>query len=245
MGILALSFVACEELTGDLSRIIAIEIAGTLQKRVEEGDTLHLAARALDGRGDEVPDATITWATLDVDSGQVGFTLDPTTGEVAGIQPGSGRVQARVETLRSEPITVRVTPAPDSAAAAGNQRLTVPPGDDRSDGLDVIVFDLTTETGQQLPLADTPVRYQVVDAAPGSGAVDGIELVDGDSVPGGDPHRVTVTTGANGIASVVARLVAGEPVPDSVTVDATALTARGVSVNGSPLRYVVVFAITP
>ncbi len=72
------------------------------------GDTIHLAAQAVSAAGEFVADAEIFWAIIDADSGQIGFTLDTATGIVSGVQAGSGRVQARVETIRSSPITITV-----------------------------------------------------------------------------------------------------------------------------------------
>ena len=75
------------------------------------GDTIRLVATAINAAGNPVADAVVTWAILDVDSGQVGFTIDSTSGLVQGVSEGGGRVQARVENLRSDPITVTVVPA--------------------------------------------------------------------------------------------------------------------------------------
>ncbi len=112
---LAVCGIACTSLT-DFDRIVAIEIIGSTAPTVPQGDTLRLRARAIDAAGDSVPGATITWVLLDVDTGQVGFTLDSTTGLVTAQTPGAGRVQARVETLRSGIITVTVTDTGSTAA---------------------------------------------------------------------------------------------------------------------------------
>lgn len=72
------------------------------------GDTLLLEVQAISAAGDTVVDADIFWAIIDVDSGQLGFTLDATTGTVVAIETGSGRVQARVGDIRSDPITITV-----------------------------------------------------------------------------------------------------------------------------------------
>ena len=98
---------------------------GSQEQTVVEGDTLLLRARAINAAGDTVPDAAIVWELLEVDTGQVGFTLDTLTGLVTARSPGSGRVRARVGTLASGVITVIVVPAPDSIAAAGPQQVAM------------------------------------------------------------------------------------------------------------------------
>lgn len=106
---------ACTQITGDFDRIVAIEIVGGLARQIAVGDTLELQARALTAAGAAVPDAAILWELVDVDSGQVGFTLDAATGRVTGEAPGSGRVVARVETLQSGTVTITVVEAPAPA----------------------------------------------------------------------------------------------------------------------------------
>ena len=97
----------CSLLTADFDRIVALQIDPE-DRTVVVGDTIHLAAQAVNAAGEFVADAEIFWAIIDADSGQIGFTLDTATGIVSGLQPGSGRVQARVEEIRSNPITITV-----------------------------------------------------------------------------------------------------------------------------------------
>lgn len=85
---------------------------------VAVGDTVRLTARALNTHGAAVPGAVITWVVID--TGTVGFTLDGATGLVRGTTPGGGRVQARVENLRSDPLRITVTaPTPGAAIVTG------------------------------------------------------------------------------------------------------------------------------
>ena len=101
---------ACGNLVGgDLGRVIAIDILGSLEPEVEEGDSLQLQARAVDARGNVIPDAVIAWAI--VDTGDVGFTLDTSTGLVRALHPGTGRVVAWTQEIRSGEVTVTVTAA--------------------------------------------------------------------------------------------------------------------------------------
>lgn len=216
--------------------MIAIDIVSSLTPTVEEGDTLRLTARAVDASGAVVPDAPIVWEL--VDTGQVGFTIDSATGLVEALAPGSGRVQARVETLTSGRILVTVTPAPDSLAA-GVPEATLPLGQAASGPVSAAVWDLTTTPGSQLALAGKPVHFELVDPPPGTTAAAAVFLTLGDTVPGTDPHRVTATTQADGQASVLVRRVSGAAQPDSTLLHAYALTARGDTVPGSPVRLIV------
>src|SRR5206468_285780 len=82
---------------------------------VEELDTLRPRARALDGRGDSVA-APIYWASLDTANLLV---VDSTTGVTVARQPGTGRLQARVVNLRSNPRPILVLAAADTLFAPG------------------------------------------------------------------------------------------------------------------------------
>ena len=106
MPALVSSLAACSTVAPDFDRVIAIQINGPLEHDLIVGETIQLSASALNAAGEVVPDAVIMWVLLD--EGQLGFSLDPVTGEVVALEPGEGDVQAQVETLRSEPITIRV-----------------------------------------------------------------------------------------------------------------------------------------
>jgi hypothetical protein len=84
--------------------VIAIDVAA--DSVVEELDTLYPQARALNGRGDSVS-AAIAWATLDT---AVLNVVNSTTGVTEARRPGTGRLQARVGTLRSNLLAIRVLP---------------------------------------------------------------------------------------------------------------------------------------
>ncbi|MBI4500010.1 MAG: Ig-like domain-containing protein [Gemmatimonadetes bacterium] len=99
---------ACHEITLNPDHVVALEIANTTPK-VPQGDTLRLVARALNAAGQPVAGAQVTWAVLD--TAVVAFQLDP-SGLVTGISPGSGKVQAAADNLRTDPILVTVTQVP-------------------------------------------------------------------------------------------------------------------------------------
>lgn len=225
---------ACSEIVGDPNRIVAIELVGSTAPRVEEGDTLRLTARALDAAGAVVSDAPLVWQVLD--TGQVGMTIDSTSGLITGAAPGSWRVRVQVDALASGPITVTVTPAPDSIAAGGAVRDTLPPGETASIAFDVTVLDLTTEPGNQLPLAGKPVHYRVVEPPPA--AATGLYLTTADTL-GADSLTAQPTTRSDGSASAVLHRTA-TAAADSAVVEATARRATGEVVPGSPIRFVVV-----
>ncbi len=117
----------CTLLTADFDRIVALQIDPE-DRTVVVGDTIHLAAQAVNAAGEFVADAEIfwaiiDWAIIDADSGQIGFTLDTATGIVSGLKTGSGRVQARVEEIRSNPITITVV-APAGALSTSSHART-------------------------------------------------------------------------------------------------------------------------
>jgi hypothetical protein len=91
----------------DFDRIVALQV-DPANRTVAVGDTLRLEAQALNAAGEAVADADVFWAIVDVDTGQIGFTLDSVTGLVSAHDIGEGRVQARVENIRSNPITISV-----------------------------------------------------------------------------------------------------------------------------------------
>ena len=99
---------ACGRLGTDLDAVVAIEVTLPDSGIVAVGDTLVPRARALNGRGDSVS-AAIRWAALDTG---VVAVVDSVSGATVGRKPGNGRIQARVETLRSNPVTVVVRAVP-------------------------------------------------------------------------------------------------------------------------------------
>lgn len=209
---------------------------------LEEGDTLTLRARAISAKGDTVPDAGLWWLLVSVDSiGNVGFTIDSATGLISTYGPGSGNVHARVENLGTGAIAVTVEPAPDSVAALGETRVIVDTAAVSSTPLTVVTWDLTSSPGDTLALAGKPVHFLTVDPPPGSPTADSFFITDSGTQPGDDPHRVDLTTGTSGQAAVSAVRVSGQTQPDSVAIETVAITARGDTVAGSPVRFWVLF----
>lgn len=231
---------ACSAITADFDRVIAIDILGPLRRTLEEGDTLTLEARAVSAAGDVVTDAAIVWQSID--TGTVGFDLDPATGLVSGVEPDSGRVQATFENLRAGPILITVLPAPDSVAPAGDTALVVDSTAAQSPALAVLTLDLTTQPGETLALPGIAVHFLTVEPAPGTALAEGFFLAGpGETEPGADPHQYVATSGSTGEAAVVVYRRSGVAQPDSAVVDAVVLTAVGDTVAGSPVRFHIRF----
>jgi hypothetical protein len=208
---------ACRALSPDFNAIIAIEVTLPDSGRVEVGDTLRPRARALDGRGDSTA-ADFVWTALDTTIDVV----DSSTGATVGVSAGTGRLQARVGNLRSNPVTVTVLAPLDSIRAEGATRDTVivSTPDSLSDSLVVHVF---------APAGSTPGGRKIallVIFPPGAA---GLTLEPGD----------TVRTTAAGLAAFRLRL--SGPRPDSAVVTATARHGDGSPVAGSPVTFVVEF----
>ena len=211
----------CKPVGVDLDEVIAIQVSLPDSGIVEEGDTIVPLARALNGYGDSVA-ADIVWATADTATLEL---LDSASGATVGRRPPSGRLQARVGSLRSPLLTVTVRPQADTLSATGALRRTVVAPDSQSDGLEVLLADLTTGTAPA-GLANRAIAFTLTYPA-GDGS---FTLLPGD----------TVLTGTGGLASVQVRLV-NRALPDSAVVEARAVRANGQAVPGSPVTFVVEF----
>lgn len=193
--------VACGELGTDLDQIVALDVFLPDSGRIEVGDTLHPRARALNGRGDSVL-ASIYWTALD----PILAVVDSATGVTDTRGVGTGRLQARVGGLRSNPQNVFVLPHLDSAYAVGDtvSVVDVSVGDSLSDSLVVQVAAPNEGTN---PLASRRVAYAAAIYPPG---VATLTFVPAD----------TVKTNTAGMAAAQLQFTGGTP-PDSVVVTAT------------------------
>jgi hypothetical protein len=196
---------------------VALEVVVPDSGFVEVGDTLRPRARALDGNGDSVA-ATILWATLDT----AVLGVDSLTGATVGKTAATGRLQARVGNLRSNPLTIVVQPPLDSIVADGPLRDTVVVSapDSLSDSLRVKAFANTGTPIGSAALVRREVVFTVV-IYPDTGAT--VTFV----------PRDTVRTNLAGLALARLRYTGG-PRPDSAVVTAS---AGGVS----PVTFVVEF----
>ncbi len=102
LGVLALA--ACSELPTTGDGVVALELLVPASLTLPADDSLQLRARALDRHAQEVP-AVIRWATADT----LTIALDSITGMVHPlVTTGSARIQARVGSLRSDPIAITI-----------------------------------------------------------------------------------------------------------------------------------------
>jgi hypothetical protein len=211
---LAGAALACKAFSPDFDAVIAIEVTLPDSGRVEIGDTLHPAARALNGRGDSVA-ATLVWSALDTTIA----VLDSATGSTVGLVAGkTGRLVVRADALRSNPATVTVLAPLDSITVSGATRDTVAAPDTLSDSLQIHAFSATSASARRIVLT--------IDFPPGA---PGLTLMPKD----------TVRTNGSGIAVFQVRLTGARP--DSAVVTARAQRADGSPVPGSPLTFVVEF----
>ncbi|MGH7731730.1 MAG: hypothetical protein ACRENJ_10840 [Candidatus Eiseniibacteriota bacterium] len=221
-----LAALGCGRLGTDLDVIVALEVSLPDSGIVEETATIVPRARALNGRGDSVA-ATITWAALDTAFVAV---VDTETGATLGKRPGTGRIQARVGNLRTNPLAITVREIADTAFAEGDTRdtVTVSAGPDSlSDSLRVRLRALVTLSGTAQDVRSHPVSFGMT-TYPAAAA--NLRLV----------PSAAGRTNTQGLAVVQVRLTA-EPLPDSVVVAATAQHANGTPVPGSPITFVVEF----
>lgn len=184
--------------------------------RVEVLDTLRPHARAVNGRGDSTA-AQIIWSALDT-SLQI---VDSLTGATVGRVVGTGRIQARVGNLRSNPVSIAILAPLDSLRATGPDSVTVPAPDTLSDSMKIQTFGPSGSTvGRKIGLS--------IIFPPGA---PGLTLVPSD----------TVRTNTSGLAVFQVRASSGITRPDTVVVTASAQSANGAPVPGSPLTFVVEF----
>ncbi|MEE8267750.1 MAG: hypothetical protein V3R97_02450, partial [Gemmatimonadales bacterium] len=102
LGIVALIFVAgCTNLTETDGGVATLQLLAPVQPILEVGDTTRLIARALDRNGDDIS-ATIEWRAPDST-----LTVDA-SGLITADSIGTGRVQARSESLISNFITFTI-----------------------------------------------------------------------------------------------------------------------------------------
>jgi hypothetical protein len=194
---------------------VAIAIILPDSARVEVTDTYRPRAIALNAVGDSIQ-ADIFWASLDTAGLAV---VDSATGASLAKAAGSARLQARTDRLISNPQSVTILARLDSMAADTLTR------DSTADTLSIPLRIKTIAVGGNA--SGRRVIYSVT-TYPASGPV--VTLV----------PRDTVLTGADGKASVQARLRPG-PIPDSVVVTATMRKFHGDSLPGSPVTFVVEF----
>ncbi len=228
-GTLALLLAAgCSDLTETDSGVATLQLLTPVQPTLEVGDTTRITARALDKNGDDIS-ATIEWRTPDST-----LTVDA-TGLVTADSVGTGRVQARSESLISNFVTFTITLRPDTLVLVDSATILVPAGQDSTPAL-VARLD-SYHLGDTLPANGGMIVYQIVDPVFSDPSLRSVEL-------SGQVVIDTVTTGAGGTPITPVQLwrVMGIPSPDSAIVEIGANRFQGTEVvPGSGQRFVVRF----
>jgi hypothetical protein len=215
----------CSNLTEE-GGVAGLEIRVPRPAAVEVGQTIQLAARALDRQGDSVG-ATVTWLTPDT---TVTLTSDgQLTGRTGGM---SARVQAQVGAIVSDFVTFTVNPRPDTLVLTGDSVLTVAAGVTSSDPL---LASLRSFAPPQA-LAGDLITYTITTPIFADPSQRTVEL------PGG-VLTLAAPTGADGAPAtpVTASRVADQPSPASTIVTVAAVTATGATVPGSGQRFIIHF----
>jgi hypothetical protein len=212
---------ACGSITTDLNEVIALQVTlgPDSAGRMDFGDTLFATAKALNGRGDSVG-ATIIWGDLDTL-----VHVDSLTGAVTARSLGTGLIQARTGSLRSNPQAVTVLPRADTvftdSSTHNPDTVTVSTPDSLSDSLGVRVQNFGTAT---TGLSGRTVTFS---------------LIYPDTLSFKLTKTVT-TTDPTGLAVTQVRLKQ-RTLPDSAVVQATVTRFNGAVVHGAPITFVVRF----
>jgi hypothetical protein len=213
----------CSNLTEDAGGVVGLEIRAPELKTIEVGETLQLTVVALDKDGNPVA-APVSWRAADTT-----LTVDPNTGAITGVFPGTGHVQAFSGSLASELIAFTVIARADTLLIVGDSVITVAPGVLSSAPLVVQLRSFSPDSF----LPSRPVIYTVTspaDVGPHTVELPGAVLTD------------TVSTGTDGaVSSVTLNRVNGTTQPDTAIVDVRAFRTRGEAVPGSGQRFIVLF----
>jgi len=207
---------------GESGSIVSLEIRTPQPAVVEQHDTVHLRARALNLQGDSVA-AVITWVAADTLVLVIG--LDSLTTDFTS---GTGRAQARSGSLRSELVSFSVRRRSDSLALPGAAADTVLASDSASGPLVAAVLSLAPDTAG---IGGTRIHYAVDPAAIGL-----VRFA-------GNVSELYAPTGSTGEPSVpvTLRRVPGTAQPASVIVTVDAVRPSGRTVPGSGQSFTVVF----
>ena len=227
-ALLVLPLMSCSNLNELSGGVVALEVQLPVPPYIEPNDTVQIRARALNAAGDSV-DAEIIWLTPDTS-----LVIDSLTGLVSTTQTsGSGKVQARVGSLRSNISgtngTLSIRPASDTLRLTGSDTITVVAADTISAALPAAVESNNPAGG----VANTTILYSVVDTASALGNVHFA----------GDGLSLRATTGGSGAPNVpvTLRRTAGGTAPASVLVEVSATRPSGAPVAGSGQRFIVLF----
>ncbi|HEX2248852.1 MAG TPA: Ig-like domain-containing protein [Gemmatimonadales bacterium] len=217
--LLALLVLGCSDLTEEPGGVVALEISIPTLLTIEVGEMLDLSARALNKDGDSVA-AEVTWVAPDPT-----LTVEPATGLITGVAPGTGRVQALSGSLSSQLVQFNVIARADTLIVT-DSIFTVAPGVAASPPL---VAQLQTLSPAAAPLPDRPVEYVIIGPVDGSVTLPGGVLID------------TLNTGTDGAVSGVTLNRVNLAQSISAVVQVNAYRTRGALVPGTGQRFTVTF----
>jgi hypothetical protein len=214
----------CSNLDEGEAGVVALEVSAPSPDTLEVGESVQLSARALDRDGNVV-NVAITWRGVDTTA-----SIDPTSGVVTALFPGTARVQATVGSLASGLITLTLLAPADTLILAGDSVLTVL-SDVPASAAMLVRLESFNPAG---PLAGRPVIYTITSpdltGQPHTVELPGAVLVD------------TVLTESDGqVSTMTLNRVAGITAPDSAIVEVSAFRTRGAVVPGSGQRFIVHF----
>jgi hypothetical protein len=214
---------ACSGLDEGEGGVVAIEVETPQFQTLEIGEQVQVVARALDADG-QVVDAEITWqattSAVSVDG----------AGVVTAAQPGEAEVQALVGSLASDRLRFTVLAAADTIIIQGDSVFTIPVGVDPPVTATLQVrLESFAPPG---PLSGRPVIFEIT--TPVAGATPTVQLA-------GGVQQDTISTSAEGTASVVIGEVSDQVPPDTAIVEVRAERTRGAAVPGSGQRFIVLF----
>ena len=217
----------CSGLTEGEAGVVGIEVTTTGPDTVEVGETIQLSARPLDKNGDSAGTA-VTWVSTDAAA-----TIDPSTGALTGVAPGSTRVQATVGALGSDLITFTIIAPADTLAISGDSIFTAAVDDA------AVLPNLVTLLSSLHPAGPLPGRgviYTITSPDPTVSTPTVLINSNGSGVVAD-----TVLTGSDGTATVALGKAAGAAPPESLVVTVSAVRTRGATVPGSGQRFIIRF----
>lgn len=219
-----LAAMGCSGLDEGEGGVVGLEIELPEFTTLEVGEQSQVTARALDADG-EIVDAAIAWRSSTDDA-----TVDA-AGIVTGVAPGQADVQASVGSLTSERVSFTILAPADTIVIVGDSVVVIPIGADPPATATLTArLDSRTPPG---PLAERDVIFEIT--RPVAGGTPIVQI--GSAGAQGD----TVTTSAEGTATVVVSGVAGQVPPDTAIVEVRASRTRGAPVPGSGQRFIVLF----
>lgn len=215
----------CSNLSAPKGQAVSLELSLPVPPAVEQNDTVHLLARALDINGDSVA-AVIVWRTADTTL----IAVDSNGRFTTTLTSGTGRVQAVTGTLRSALTTLSIRPRSDTLAITLPDTVVVAATDTASAPMVASVLSNNPAGGVSgtsiLYEVDSPDQQRIADTAHFSG----------------DLSALRVSTGSSGapLTSVTLRRKSATW-KDTIHVRVSASRPSGTPVPGSGQLFTILF----